>query len=93
MSWARKYVLALLPAVTTVGLWQLSWLAFNIFECRGNLKSMEHCFAGSIDLLPFLGFGLFWMQLASFVSVPMSVLMLIFVGARHIGAHNGALPE
>ena len=90
MSWPRKYLLALLPAAITVGLWQLAWLAFNVFGCHGDIKHMQHCLAGPINLLPFMGFGLFWMQLASLITVPVSALMLLFVGARHIGFHNGA---
>jgi hypothetical protein len=90
MSWTRRYLLALLPAAITVGVWQLAWLAFNVFGCHGDIKHMQHCFAGPITLLPFMEFGLFWMQLASFATVPVSALMLVFVGARHIGFHNGA---
>jgi hypothetical protein len=90
MSWPRKYFFALLPAAITVGVWQLAWLAFNVFGCHGGIKHMRPCFAGPIDLLPFLEFGLFWMQLASLITVPVSALMLIFVVARHIGFHTGA---
>ncbi|MDO9165152.1 MAG: hypothetical protein Q7U13_03510 [Rhodoferax sp.] len=89
MSWPRSYFLALLPAAITVGVWQVAWLAFNVFECHGDIKHMQPCFAGPINLLSFMEFGLFWMQLASLITVPMSALMLIFVGARHIGFHNG----
>ena len=90
MSYPRKYLLALLPAAITVGLWQLAWLAFNVFGCDGDIKHMQYCFAGPINLLPFMGFGLFWMQLASLITVPVSALMPLFVGSRHIGFHNGA---
>ena len=90
MSWHRQYLLASLPAAITVGVWQLASLAFNVFACHGDIKHLQHCFAGSIDLLPFMVFGLFWMQIASFATVPVSALMLVFVGARHIGFHNGA---
>jgi hypothetical protein len=90
MSWPRKYFLAFLPAAITVGVWQAAVLAFDVFGCHGDVKHMQHCFAGPIDLLPFMVFGLFWMPLASLITVPVSALMLIFVGARHIGVHNGA---
>ena len=90
MFWSRKYFLALLPAAITVGVWQLTWVAFNVFGCHGDIKHMRHCFAGPIDLLPFMELGLFWMQLASLIAVPVSALMLLFVGVRHIGFHNGA---
>jgi hypothetical protein len=83
MSWPRKYFMALLPAVVTVGGWQAIWLVFNLFGCHGDIKHMQPCFAGPIDLLPLMAFGLFWLPLAS-------ALMFIFVGARHIGFHNGA---
>lgn len=88
MSRPRKYLFALLPAAITVGVWQLAWLAFNVFGCHGDIKHMKDCYAGSFNLLPFMEFGLFWMQLASLITVPVSALMLLFVGARHIGDHN-----
>jgi hypothetical protein len=90
MSWPRKYFLALLPAAITVGGWQAALFAWDFFGCQGNLKNMQPCFAGSISLLPFMGLGLFWLQLASYVTVPVSIWMLISTGAKHFGSHNGA---
>ena len=90
MSWPRKYFVALLPAALTVGGWQVASLAFNFFGCQGNIKSLQPCFAGPVDLVPFMGFGLFWLQLASFLTVPVSIWMLISTGAKHVGSHDGA---
>ena len=89
MSWPHKYILALLPAAITVGLWQLAWLAFNAFDCHGDIKHMQHCYAGPLNLLPFIEFGLFWMPLASLITGPASALMLLVVGARHLRGRNG----
>lgn len=90
MFWHRKYFLATLPAAVTVGVWQLAGLAFNVFGCHGDIKHMQYCFVGPINLLPFIEFGFFWMQLASLITVPASVLMLLVVGARHIGFQHDA---
>ena len=90
MSWTRRYLFALLPAALIVSVWQLAWLCFSVFGCRGDIKHMQNCYAGSFNLLPFIEFGLFWMQLASLITVPASALMLLYVVAQHIGAHNGA---
>ena len=90
MAWHRKYLLALLPAAITVGGWQTALVAWDFFGCQGNLKTIQPCFAGTIDLMPFMGLGLFWLQLASYVTVPVSIWMLISTGAQHLGSHHVA---
>jgi len=90
MLWTIRYVLALIPAALTLGGWQLAVAAYDFFGCQGNLKNLAPCYAGTINLLPWLGIGLFWLPLLSYVTVPVSVWLLINVGARHIGSHNDA---
>ena len=85
-----RYLLALLPAALPVSVWQLAWICFSVFGCRSDIKHMQNCYAGSFNLLPFIEFGLFWMQLASLIAVPASALMLLYVIAQPVGAHNGA---
>lgn len=88
MSWSLRYTLALLPAAVSLGGWQLAVWAYGYFECQGNLKNLAPCSAGTIELLPWLGFGLFWCQILSYITVPVSAWLVINVGAKHIGAHN-----
>ena len=83
-------MLALLPAAVTLGGWQLAVWAYDYFGCHGGLKNLAPCYAGAINLLPWLGLGLFWCQILCFITVPISALLLIQVGAKHIGLHNGA---
>jgi hypothetical protein len=90
MSWSTRYILALLPAAVTLSGWQLAVWAYGYFGCQGNLKSLAPCYAGSINLLPWLGIGIFWFQLLCFITVPISAWFLIQVGAKHIGSQNGA---
>lgn len=59
MIWFRRYLLALLPAVITAGWWQTAVWAYSYFDCKGSIKSLEHCYAGQFDILPFLGIGFF----------------------------------
>ena len=81
-------MLALLPAFVTVGGWQLATWVYGHFGCEGNLKNLQPCFAGSVNLLPWLGIGLFWLQLATWVAVPVSAWLFIMTAARHIGSRN-----
>jgi len=89
MSWSTRYALALIPTAITLGGWQLAVWAFGYLGCQGNIKELAPCHAGSFNLLPWLGIGLFWCPLLSFLTVPVSALFLIYVGATHIGSHNG----
>jgi len=45
-------------------------------NCSGKLKNLSPCHIGSVDLLPFLGFGLFWGQLLVWVAAPVSIGLL-----------------
>jgi hypothetical protein len=87
MSWFLRYMLALLPATVTLGGWLLAIWAYEYFDCQGNLKNLAPCSADTIELLPWLGIGLFWCQLLSYITVPVSAWLLFNVGAKHIGAH------
>ena len=80
---AARYALAMLPSLVTVGGWQLAIGAYDYFGCQGSIKSLQPCFAGPVDLLPWLGLGLFWLPLLAFVAVPASALLLVLVGVRH----------
>jgi hypothetical protein len=77
--WLRKYLFALSPAIIPVGGWQLAIWAYSYFGCQGNLKNLQPCFAGTVNILPFLGFGLFWCQLAIYVALPLSFWLIINV--------------
>lgn len=90
MSWPRRYLVALLPAAATVGGWQVAQWAFEYFGCQGDIKHMRPCLVGPVDLLPLMGLGLFWLPIASLLTVPISIWMLIMTAAKHIGSHNGA---
>lgn len=83
MTWTLRYAAAFLPAVFTVGGWRWAVWAYEHFGCQGNLKSLEPCFAGSYNILPWLGFGLFWCQLLAWLAVPLSIGLLIVVGLQH----------
>ena len=89
MYWSMRYALALLPAAITLGGWQLAIWSFGYFGCHGDIKHLATCHAGAFNLLPWLGLGLFWCPLLSFLTVPVSAWLLIYVGATHIGSHNG----
>jgi hypothetical protein len=80
--WLKKYVAALLPAIITVGGWQSAIWAYAYFACKGNLKSLQPCFAGSINIVPFLEFGFFWCQLLMFFALPLSFWLVIKVLAK-----------
>ena len=78
-----RYALAWLPAVITVGGWQLARWAYEYFACQGSLKSLAPCIVGSVNITPLLGFGLFWLQLLAWVCVPLSVWLTIVAYAKH----------
>lgn len=90
MTRSVKYLLALLPIIVTAGGWLLAILAFDHFGCAGNLKDMQPCYAGSFNLLPLLGIGLFWCQLLLWVAVPLSFWLLLKVYASRHRANGGA---
>jgi hypothetical protein len=73
MRWSIKYIFALLPAAVTVGGWQGAVWAYDHFHCQGGLKDLKPCFAGRVDILLYLGLGLFWCQLFAWIAVPISL--------------------
>jgi hypothetical protein len=72
-----RYCFALLPAIVTFGGWKLAVWAYDFFACEGELKNLASCFAGDVNILPALGFGLFWCQLLSWICVPVSGWQII----------------
>lgn len=79
-----KYFFALLPAIFTVGGWQLAVLAYEYYGCEGNIKALQPCLVGGINLLPALGFGLFWCQILAWVFGPISLGLVLGCGARDL---------
>jgi hypothetical protein len=85
MKVSTKYFFALLPAILTVGGWQMAVLAYGYFGCEGNIKNLQPCLAGGVNIVPALGLGLFWCQMLAWVCAPISLGLLLGVGARHFG--------
>lgn len=81
-----SYVLAWMPAVFTVGGWQLAKWASAHYSCESVVKGLAPCFAGAFNITPLLGFGLFWLQLVAWVCVPLSLWLTIAVYAKHHSA-------
>jgi hypothetical protein len=88
VTWGWRYLLALLPAAVTLGGWQLALFGFYFFGCQGDIKHMKPCFAGGVGLLPFMGIGLFWFPLLSFMTVPASVGLLTSVAIQQAKSKN-----
>ncbi|WP_417071164.1 hypothetical protein [Niveibacterium terrae] len=88
MKWRFRYMLSALPVALAVGGWRLSAWAYAYFNCTGTLKNLNPCHAGNIDLLPLLGFGLFWCQILTWVAAPASIWLLIETTARQIGSRK-----
>lgn len=88
MLWPLKYLVALLPAAICLGGWQGAIWAFDFFECEGDIKHMHPCLVGTVNLLPLLGIGLFWLPILSVITVPVSVWMLITTGVKHFESHK-----
>lgn len=84
-----QYLKALLPALVTIGGWQAAAWAFHYVGCTGNIKYLQSCFAGSMDIMPVVGLGLFWCQILSPVCVPISGGLVLGVLARQIAARRG----
>jgi len=87
MVW--EYVLALLPAILTVGGWQAAVWAYDYFGCAGDGSYLQPCLAGGVNITPALGIGLFWCQLLTWICVPISGGNCLGVLARQIAAHPG----
>jgi hypothetical protein len=83
MYWEFKYLIALTPILVTVGGWQLAVHVFEGLGCQGDIKHLQPCLIGTIDLRPWFGIGLFWFPLASFVATPLSVGWLTKVAITH----------
>jgi hypothetical protein len=77
MKIPAKYLLAFLPVIISGGGWLAATWAFDHFGCTGNLKYMQPCYAGPLNLLPFLGLGLFWCPLSLLMTVPWSFWLLL----------------
>ena len=88
MPWSRRYLFALLPGVITVGWWQTAVWVFSYFDCKGSMKSLQNCYVGQFDLVPFLEIGFFWMQLFSMVTIPLSALSFFGVFGWHYWTNN-----
>lgn len=80
----------LMPVVVTVGGWQLALWAYEHFGCQGGIKNLEPCFAGDVNILPLLGIGLFWCQILSWLTVPISAGLLAAVAAKHFKAKSSS---
>jgi len=72
-----KYLFALLPVIIPGSCWLAAIWAYEHFDCTGNLKNLQPCYAGSLNLLPFLGIGLLWCQLLLLVTAPWSLWLLL----------------
>ena len=77
-----RYVGAVVPAVATVGAWQWAEWASVHFGCRAVSKGLAPCFAGTVEITGFIGTGLFWGKLLSWVAVPLSLWLLVRVYER-----------
>jgi hypothetical protein len=86
--WLKKYLIALLPAILSVGGWQSAIWAYIYFDCQGNLKNLQPCFAGTVDIRPFIGFGSFWCYLLIFVALPLSFWFVVKVFADQYKVPN-----
>ena len=89
MTWMSKYIAAAAPPVIFFALWKLGIFSYHYFECQGNIKNLAPCYAGGFDLLPWLGFGMFWSPILFWLSLPVSAFFLIDTGAKHIGSKRG----
>jgi len=83
-----RYPLALAPAFVTVGWWQLALWAYGHYECAGNLKGLQPCYVGAFNIQLFLGIGLFWCQLLSWLAVPLSGWLCVRAYAQHHEQHS-----
>lgn len=81
-----KYTLAVIPPALFFALWKLGVFSYHYFSCQGNIKNLAPCSVGSIDLLPWLGVGMFWCPILFGLSLPISAFFLIDIGAKHIGS-------
>lgn len=72
-----KYLLAALPPFLLYGGWKLASWAYINFHCQGNIKGLQPCYAGSIDIAPLLGIGLFWCQVLWVPAIAVSGLFLL----------------
>ena len=91
MTWMSKYAFAVTPPIIFFAFWNLGVFFYHHFGCQGNIKNLAPCSIGSFDLLPWLGFGMFWSPILFCLSLPISVLLLIDIGAKHIGSKRGVL--
>jgi hypothetical protein len=83
MSWPTKYALASLPFAVTFSGWRLAEWAYPYFQCKGGLKDLQPCFAGSIDITGFIGIGLFFCQLLWIPAAVLSAVIALSVFEKH----------
>jgi len=85
MKQIKPYLMALAPPIFFFSWWQLANWAYQYFSCEGGLKNLQPCLVGAINIVPFLGIGLFWCRLALFAAVPLSVFFCAVIMSRQLG--------
>jgi len=83
-----KYLVAITPLVLFYSVWKLGAWAFKEFNCVDSGKFIEPCFAFGVNIQGFLGFASFWCQLFFWLSLPVTAIVIINIGARHIGSYR-----
>jgi hypothetical protein len=83
VPWSAKYLLTSLPFVVTFGWWRLADWAYLYFHCEGGLKDLQPCFAGSLNITPYVGTGLFFGGLLWVPAAVLSVVLALSVGEKH----------
>lgn len=77
MKWFVKYLLAILPPLLFLSGWKIASWAYKHFECQGHLKGLQPCYVGDFDIVPLLGFGLFWYQILWYPAIAVSGWLLL----------------
>lgn len=83
LSWPAKYFLSALPFALTFAGWRLADWAYSHYQCRGGLKDLQPCFAGSLDITGLIGIGLFFCQLLWVPAAILSAVLSIAVFEKH----------
>jgi len=77
MKLKYKYILASLPPFLLFGGWKLSDWAYHYYACQGGLKNLQPCYVGTIDIMPYIGFGLSFCQIFWFPAIVFSAWLLL----------------
>lgn len=77
MKLKYKYFLAALPAPLLFSCWKLSDWAYQYYGCQGGLKNLQSCYVGTIDIMPYIGFGLSFCQIFWFPAIVFSAWLLL----------------